>query len=291
MTQLQPTGTVPQTALRAGSHRRRLLKASLLALAAALTPAHEGLAAEKVSIQIGAAASLREVMPALLDAYLAQGKFDVKIDVSFSSSGNLSRQIQQGAPFDLFMSANKAMIDRLDVANEQNVKPYASGRLALVTNRSTAQLAKLNTAGEESWVTAVERIQRWADLSDIGLRLVIANPQHAPYGVAAEQALQRQNLFARLRPRTLTGENASQAVQFLLNGGATFGIVSQSLLVNNARLNDRLWMQAIPASDHAPIDHSMIVLSPHKEVANDMMTFFTTDATATIWRAYGFDAP
>jgi len=65
MTQLQPTGTVPQTALRAGSQRRRLLKASLLALAAALTPAHEGLAAEKVSIQIGAAASLRDVMPAL----------------------------------------------------------------------------------------------------------------------------------------------------------------------------------------------------------------------------------
>jgi len=291
MTQPYSNRSIRRSALRISAQRRRVLGVALWGAAATLLPGMSYSADEKVSIQIGAASSLREVMPELLDSYLAQSNFGVTINVSFGSSGNLSRQIQQGAPIDIFMSASRAMIDRLPMASELTAKRYASGRIALVTTRGTARLAQLSDDASESWESAVQRIRRWTHANDIGIRLVIANPRHAPYGVAAEQALKSQGLFERLRPRTLTGENASQVVQILLNGGATLGIVPQSLLHANKPLRDRLWFQNIPTDHHAPVDHSMIVLSPQKAVANDIMKFFTSPISASIWQKYGFDTP
>lgn len=139
--------------------------------------------------------ALREIAPAFERAERA------KVTLTFGSTGQLAQQIQQGAPVDVFMAANASFVETLRASGAvlaDSLEPYAQGRIVLATHRSQPTLASL------------------MDLAQDGVKQVaIANPAHAPYGMAAREALQSSGVWATVQPKLVYGENVRQALQFL----------------------------------------------------------------------------
>ena len=199
--------------------------------------------------------------------------------VSFGSSGNLYRQISQGAPFELFLSADEEQALKLVRAGrtEDEGAVYASGRLALL-------------------VPAHSRLALDASLQDLGdaigdgrlRRLAIANPAHAPYGRAARAALDRASLWSRLQGRLLFAENAAQAVQFALTPGAEGGIVPLSLAVTD-RIASRARHVVLDSFMHPPITHRMVLLSHSQPEARALFRFLSGPAARRIFERFGFN--
>jgi molybdate transport system substrate-binding protein len=148
------------------------------------------------------------------------------VKFSIGSSGMLARQIRYGAPFDVYLSANKAFVDEViaaGAADPATVTTYARGRIAL-WSRNPIDFHRLRSVQ----------------------RLAIANPAHAPYGIAARQALERQGLWPTLQSKTVYAENVRQALQFAMSGNADAAIVSWSLVHDRGgRLLDESWHDPI----------------------------------------------
>ena len=163
---------------------------------------------------VAAAASLEAAFTEIGAAYRAETGQGV--DFVFGSSGNLATQIENGAPFDVFASADEGFVERLaaqDLILDDTQAVYAQGRLALVVNRDSG----LDLAGID-------------DLADPGvLRVAIANPDLAPYGLAARQALQRSGLWETVSPKLVQGANVRQALQYVQTGDAPAGLVALSI--------------------------------------------------------------
>ena len=140
----------------------------------------------------------------------------VKVEFTFGSSGNLARQIENGAPIDVYASADESFVSELQTEGlivENSRRVYALGRLALISNRQTGL-----------------DLKRPQDLTSPGVKHVaIANPDHAPYGKAARQALERAGVWEQIRPKLVYGENVRQALQFVQTGNAEAGIVALSI--------------------------------------------------------------
>ena len=203
------------------------------------------------------------------------------VDLVFGSSGMLARQIEDGAPFELFLSADEAFVDRVNRAGRarDGGTLYAIGRIvlfappgsALVPTDGLAGLARLLEQG---------RVPRFA----------IANPEHAPYGRAAEQALRRHGLWTPLQPSLVLGENVSQAAQFATTGNAVGGIIAYSLALAPA-LREKGSHALIPAEDHAPLRQRMVLLTKASPVAERFYAYLQgAHARATLER-YGFALP
>jgi molybdate transport system substrate-binding protein len=228
---------------------------------------------------IAAAASLRDVLPAVVDAFVAQG--GVRPRLSFGASGNLRRQIAQGAPFEVFLSADEGFV--LDLAREGHTLDegavYALGRLAIL-------------------VPAGSDLAADASLYDLGAalddgrlhRLAIANPDHAPYGLAAREVLERRGLWDRAQSRLALGENASQAAQFVVAGGADAGIVAFSLALS-PRLAACCRHAPISAELHAPLKHRGALIRGAGEDARRFFTFLLGFRGRAILVAHGFNLP
>ena len=251
--------------------------ACLVAALVALSPGTSA-AADGEAPVVAAAASLRHVFPELILAWTRTGS--TAPDVSFGSSGNLYRQILQGAPFDLFLSADEAQVRKLIRARrtDGDGAVYGVGRLALlVPHHSRLSLdASLNDLGRA--------------IGDGRLRrLAIANPAHAPYGRAAREALVRAALWPRLEDRLLFAENAAQAVQFALAGGADGGLVPYALA-----LADRVSREAghvlVAASMHRPITHRMVLLPHAGAQARELFRFLAGPAAGSIFERFGMSA-
>jgi molybdate transport system substrate-binding protein len=149
-----------------------------------------------------------------------------QVRVSFGSSGTLARQIEHGAEFDIYLAASRRYTDELakgGAVDPATVTPYARGRIALWSLHGL----------------------RWAQL-DNAARISIANPTHAPYGLAAKQALERQNRWSKLQPKIVFGENVRQAWQFAVTGNADATITAWSLVKDQGG-------ELIPESWHDPI--------------------------------------
>ena len=254
------------------------LAACLVAALVPLPPGGTSAAADGETPVVAAAASLRHVFPELILAWTRTGS--TAPDVSFGSSGNLYRQISQGAPFDLFLSADEEQVLKLirTQRTDGDGAVYGVGRLALlVPHHSRLSLdASLNDLGRA--------------IGDGRLRrLAIANPAHAPYGRAAQEALVRTALWPQLEDRLLLAENAAQAVQFALTGGADGGLVPYALALAD-RVSHEARHVLIAASMHRPITHRMVLLPHSGAQARELFRFLAGPAAGSIFERFGISA-
>ena len=253
---------------------------TLALLAACLLVATTAAAADRPPPPLIAAAS---DLKFALDDILAQFESDtgVAARVTYGSSGNFARQIEQGAPFELFLSADESFVFAL--ADRKLTRDrgalYAIGRIVLFTP-------------EGSPLTPDARLEHLARRLADGTsgRIAIANPEHAPYGRAAQQALQSLGLWAAMQPRIVLGENVSQAAQFAASGNADGGIIAYSLAIAPA-LRDRGRYALIPDSLHEPIRQRMVLTRQASPAALRLYEYLRTPASRAILARYGFVSP
>ncbi len=247
----------------------RLLRVVLGAFAAAFTlSAVPVLAAE---VQVAVAANFTEPAREIAVAFrVATGHTAV---LSFGSSGQFYTQISRGAPFEVFLSADrdrpkKAEQDGLAVPGTRFT--YAVGRLVLFSKTP----GLVDGAGT---VLAGNSFQK----------LSIADPASAPYGTAAIQTMRKLGLYDRLKPKIVQGSSITQAYQFVSTGAAELGFVAQSQIINEP--GGSRWI--VPASDHAPIDQQAILLyaGDKNPAARAFLSFLKTPAAITVIKRYGYE--
>jgi molybdate transport system substrate-binding protein len=200
-----------------------------------------------------------------------------KVSFSFGSTGLLARQIREGAPFDLFAAANVSFVDdviRAGACDESSKAFYARGRIAI-------------------WSKSGGRARPPESLSELSdrrfVRIAIANPEHAPYGAAAREALRRAGIWETLAPRMVYGENVRQALQFAESGNAEVAIVAYSLAIVEKGGS----FQLIEESRHQPIDQALVVCSrgSNREGGRAFAQFLSGKAGRSIMKRYGFVLP
>jgi molybdate transport system substrate-binding protein len=203
------------------------------------------------------------------------------VDLQFGSSGNLSRQITQGLPLDIFMSADEALVFSLFEGGftPDNGALYATGRIALMLPKNSAlQLPKSESAARLTLTNQLKSIRKFA----------IANPEHAPYGRAAKEALQNLGLWEQLEPKLVLGDNISQATQFVTSGAAQAGITALSLALapEVAAQSGAHWL--LPASLHTPLKQRMVILKSAHPTARALFDYLHTPAAKAVLAKYGF---
>jgi len=236
--------------------------------------------AKPQTLSIAAAADLRFAMEALARDFHASHPA-VEVRPAYGSSGNFYAQIRNGAPFDLFLSADMDYPRRLaseGVAVRDSVFVYAVGHI-VVWARANSPLD-------------VARLGMRALQADSVQHIAIANPQHAPYGRAAEAALKSAGVYDRLAPRLVLGENIAQTLEFVESGAADVGIVALSLALAPAvRDGGKYW--EVPADSYPPVEQSGAILkrAQNPQAARDFRAFLLSPAGARVLRQYGFSLP
>jgi molybdate transport system substrate-binding protein len=228
---------------------------------------------------IAAAADLQAAMPGIVAAFTAATRQHVR--VTYGSSGNFAQQILNGAPFELFLSADEALVARLvaDGRTRDSGRLYAIGRVGVLQPKGSP-------------VRADPRLEHVAAaLTDGRLRrFAIANPEHAPYGRAAREALQTAGLWEQIRPRLVLGENAAQATQFALSGAVQGGIVPLPL-ARAPEVAARGSFALIDAGWHAPLRQRMVLMRSAGRTATAFYGFMSGAAAQAILRRFGFEPP
>lgn len=228
---------------------------------------------------IAAAADLKFALDEAAALFAAET--GLAVETSFGSSGNFARQIEQGAPFQMFMSADEAYVERLAARalTRDGGDLYAQGRIVLFAPHGSQIDVDAGIDGLRAALDA-GRVSRFA----------IANPEHAPYGRAAEQALRRGGLWDLVRPRLVLGENASQAAQFASTGNADGGIIPYSLAVAPA-VSALGNFALLPEELHAPLRQRMVLLRDAGATARAFYAFLQGATARAIFRKYGFLLP
>jgi molybdate transport system substrate-binding protein len=170
-------------------------------------------------LRIAAASDLQSALPVLIAAFRAQNaNRPIEIEAIYGSSVKLSQQIAQGGPLDLFLCANQKIVGdlaKLGAVDSASVRPYAKGSLVLIVGKTV-----------EAKVSSID------DLIDPSIKkIALANPELAPYGMAAKQALQSAKLWDALQPKLVQSENVRQAVQFATTGNADAALVGRAVAV------------------------------------------------------------
>jgi molybdate transport system substrate-binding protein len=206
---------------------------------------------------------------------------DQRVELIFGSSGTLARQIEDGAPFGLFMSADEAFVERLVRAGRTRDAGtlYAIGRIVLFTPPGSPLVPSEGFEGLAR-LLAHSAVPRFA----------IANPEHAPYGRAAEQALRKHGLWERLRPGLVFGENVAQAAQFATTGNAVGGIIAYSLALAPA-MRDQGAHALIPAEDHEPLRQRMVLMKNADPVTVHLYQYLQQPAARATLGRFGFVLP
>ena len=234
--------------------------------------------AQGKEIRVAAAADLKFAMDDLAERFEKQT--GIKVHVTYGSSGNFFSQMQNGAPFDLFFSADIEYPKKLDaagVAERGTLYEYAVGQIVIWTPaNATVDVTRLG----------------WNALLDPSVeKIAIANPDHAPYGRAAVAALQKAGIYEQVKTKLVYGENISQAAQFVQSGNAQAGIVAMSLAVSPAMRDGKQWV--IPAEMHPPIEQGAIILkdAKNKEAAKAFLDFVKSSVGRSTLAKYGFKLP
>lgn len=228
---------------------------------------------------VAAASDLNPALTEIADRFAREHGH--RVDVVFGSSGTLTRQIRDGAPFELFFSADEAYIDQL-IASEltrDRGTLYAVGRIVLFAPTGSPLVP---ADGLDGLARLLERGQV--------TRFAIANPEHAPYGRAAEAALRARGLWEALGPRLVLGDNVSQAAQFATTGNAVGGIIAYSLVLAPG-MKDRGTFRLIPDSDHPPLRQRMVLLKRTGPVAERFYAYLQEPEARAILQRYGFSVP
>ncbi len=256
---------------------RRLIRAARSVLiSACLLLACRVAAAQNLTV--AAASDLQTALPAIA----AQFEKDTgqKVTLTFGSSGNFFTQIQNGAPFDVFLSADidyPRRLERAGLAERGSLYEYATGRLVLWTR---------NDSG-------IDVRRGLAALADARVRrIAIANPEHAPYGRAAVAALRHEQLYERVREKFVFGENISQAAQFAQSGGADVGVLALALALSPTLKSSGTHVE-IPDSLYPPIEQAAIVVaaSRQKTLARQFVDYLKNAESVRTLQSYGFSVP
>jgi molybdate transport system substrate-binding protein len=229
-------------------------------------------------IAIAAAADLKFAMTDVAAQYEKQTGH--KVNVTCGSSGNFFSQLQNGAPFDLFFSADIDYARKLDaagLAEPGTLYLYAIGRIVIWTPPDS----KVDVV-KQGWKALLdERVQK----------IAIANPEHAPYGRAAVAAMQKAGIYEQVKPKLVYGDNISQAAQFVQSGSAQAGIVALSLAISTGMKDGKRW--DIPEDMHPPIEQAVILMknAKNKEAARAFLDFVKSEQARSTFAKYGFTFP
>jgi molybdate transport system substrate-binding protein len=227
-------------------------------------------------------AAAADLNPALNDiAQQFEKKTGVMLKLSFGASGALTQQIQNGAPFDLFFSAD------MDYPRQLITQGHAD----------TASLYKYSLGKLVLWVPAgspldVEHKGMEVLLDTSVKKIALANPQHAPYGRAAVAALKHAGLYDRLSDRFVLGENVAQTAQFAESGNAQAGFVALAHALSPAiKSTGKFWV--IPGDYYPPLEQGVVIItsSQHKKEAADFLAYVKTKEASEVLRRYGFTLP
>ena len=222
-------------------------------LAVAATTALAGCAAPGPGLVVGAASSLEPSLRAFAEAFEAET--GVRVTLLPAASGTIARQIEEGAPIDVFASADPAYMERLAAGGfvePGSVRSFGEGELVVVSTFSTR--------GSADWTAPLRSVDR--------VRFVaIANPRTAPYGAAAVEALKGAGLWEALEPKVVYGESVAQALQFVRTGNADVGLVAASLVHDG--LADGLAVYEVEPGLYEPIAEQVGIVSAseHRELA------------------------
>jgi molybdate transport system substrate-binding protein len=227
-------------------------------------------------ITVAAAADLQFAMQDVAARFQKETGKTVKL--TYGSSGNFFQQIHNGAPFDVFFSANLDYAKKLDAAGltePGSYYPYAKGKVVIwVRNDSKLDLS----SGMQA-------------LLDPSIKkIAVANPEHAPYGQAAVAAMQNDKIYEKVKDKFVLGENISQTASFVVSGGADVGIVALALALS-PNMKDKGRYVEVPAGEYPPIEQACVILasSKNKETARQFLAFIKTPAIGDLLRSYGFD--
>ncbi len=227
-------------------------------------------------MRLASASDLQTVLPKLIAEFQKNETDEVQIVLTFGSSGQLAQQIRAGAPFDLFLSANKTFVEDLaktgDV-DKTSVANYAKGALVLVVGRST-----------KAKVKSLEDLLH-SDIKSIA----IANPKTAPYGAAARQALEKSGLWEKLEDKIVQSESVRQALQFVQSGSADVGLVSRAI-ANVPEVSSSI---DVAADLYKPIIQALGA-SPrakYKDKARRFSTFLIEGKGKSLLLEHGFATP
>ena len=233
------------------------------------------------AIRVAAASDLKFALTDLVKSFTQLT--GIPVDLQFGSSGNFAQQIQQGLPLDLFLSADEGYVLALAKAGltQDNGALYATGRIALILPKNSAlQLPKNESEARSGLANQLQTIRKFA----------IANPEHAPYGRAAKEALQNLGLWEQLQPKLVMGDNISQATQFVTSGAAQAGITALSLALapEVAAQSGRYWL--LPDSLHAPLKQRMVLLKSAQPATKTLFDYLQTPAAKGALAKFGFSA-
>lgn len=212
--------------------------------------------------------ALREIAP------IFEKEHQVKVTLAFGSTGQLAQQIQHGAPVDVFFAANEAFVDGLRAKGAilpDSVEPYAQGQIVLATQKGRSGLSTLR------------------DLTrDNVRRIAIANPAHAPYGMAAREALISAGVWNQVQPKLVYGENIRQALQFLQTGNVDTAILAFSVAqvpeVQFSRIDPSLYKPIVQAA-------AVTARSKHPDLARAFIQFVNGAQGRPIMKRFGFLLP
>ncbi len=225
------------------------------------------------AVKIGAAADLRLALPAIVAAH--EASTGARFAVVYGSSGQMVQQARQGAPFQLLLLADAGHADRLAAAVPGTQRrPYALGRLALVVRAGVG-------------VTGLDGLKP-ALLAGRIRRLAIANPAHAPYGVAARAVLARLDAVQAARPRLVLGDNVGQALAFVTSGAADAALVALPLA---SAAGKGLLVVPVPPALHAPLVQTLVILPGAGSEARGLAAAITGPAGRAALARAGFGLP
>ncbi|WP_415764728.1 molybdate ABC transporter substrate-binding protein [Pseudomonas sp. ZB1P45] len=228
---------------------------------------------------VAAAADLKFALEEVNTQFKADTGKEIRL--VFGSSGNFFRQISEGAPFQMYLSADEGYVQQLNAAGKtvDEGALYALGRIVLMvphnsTLKADVQLKDLQAA------LADGRIKKFA----------IANPEHAPYGLRAEEALKHAGLWDAVKDKLVLGENVVQAAQFATSGNAQGGIIAYSLALapDVSKLGE---FALIPAEWHEPLRQRMVLLKGADETTQAFYRYIQAPTARNVMRKYGFVLP
>jgi molybdate transport system substrate-binding protein len=231
---------------------------------------------EAQEVTVAAAADLQFAMQDVATRFQKETGKTVKL--IYGSSGNFFQQIQNGAPFDMFFSANLDYPKKLEAAGltePGSYYQYAKGKIVI-------------------WVRSESKLDLSSGMQvllDPSMKkIAVANPQHAPYGQAAVAAMQNGKIYERVKDKFVLGENISQTASFVVSGSADAGIVALSLALS-PNMKDKGRYAEIPADEYPPIEQACVILgsSKNKETARQFLSFVKTAAIGDVLKSYGFD--
>ena len=248
----------------------------------AVGPSPAGGNAVPSRLRVAAASDLRLAMDDLAAGWTAAHP-EIEISVTYGSSGTLFSQIIEGAPYDIFFSADAELPRRLEDtgrAREGATRLYAIGRICLWV-RSESSLDVISRGLSALTEGSVEAV-------------AIANPEHAPYGRAAVAALQAAGLYDLVKTRLVLGENVSQAAQFVDSGGADAGIIALSLALSPP-LSESGRHVVVPSDSYPPLEQGVLILSstadPEIAGATEFVDFVLGPRGRAVLDRYGFLPP